>query len=111
VQCPSEAVAGRAPLVFNEDLKQIRRMAPLMQRVLIVDPTVASARLLTEVMRNIVQVQVWHAPTTHKGMEAARQVNPQLVFAELAGLTWMGWSSRVNCAARTWPAARRRSSW
>lgn len=85
MQCLGEAVAGRAPLVFNEDLKQIRRMAPLMQRVLIVDPTVASARLLTEVMRNIVQVQVWHAPTTHKGMEAARQVNPQLVFAELAG--------------------------
>ena len=71
--------------MFTEDLKQIRRMAPLMQRVLIVDPTVASARLLTEVMRNIVQVQVWHAPTTHKGLEAARQVNPQLVFVELAG--------------------------
>lgn len=71
--------------MFNEDLKRIQRMAPLMRRVLIVDPAVASARLLTEVMRNIVQVQVWHAATTRKGLEAAAQVNPQLVFVELAG--------------------------
>lgn len=60
-------------------------MAPLMQRVLIVDPAVSSAKLLTEAMRNIVQVQVWHAPTTRKGLEAARQINPQLVFVELNG--------------------------
>lgn len=71
--------------MFTEDLKQIQRMAPLMQRVLIVDPAAASARLLTDVIRNIVQVQVWHAPTTAKGLEAARQVNPQLIFAELTG--------------------------
>lgn len=71
--------------MFNEDLKQIQRMTPLMQRVLIVDPATASARLLADLMRNIATVQIWHAPTTRKGLEAARQVNPQLIFVELAG--------------------------
>ena len=32
--------------MFTEDLKQIQRMAPLMQKVLIVDPAPASARML-----------------------------------------------------------------
>ena len=71
--------------MFNEDLKQIQRMAPLMQRVLIVDPATASARLLADLMRNIAPVQLWNAVTTRKGLEAARQVNPQLIFVELAG--------------------------
>lgn len=71
--------------MFNEDLKQIQRMAPLMQRVLIVDPSNASARLLADLMRNIAPVQIWQATTTRKGLEAARQVNPQLIFVELAG--------------------------
>lgn len=71
--------------MFNEDLKQIQRMAPLMQRVLIVDPGSASAKLLADLMRNIAPVQLWHAQTTRKGLEAARQVNPQLIFVELAG--------------------------
>ena len=71
--------------MFTENLKQIQRMAPLMQRVLIVDPAPASARLLADLMRNIANVHLWHAPTTRKGLEAARQVNPQLIFVELAG--------------------------
>ena len=71
--------------MFTENLKQIQRMAPLMQRVLIVDPAPASARLLADLMRNIANVQLWHAPTTRKGLEAARQVNPQLIFVELSG--------------------------
>ena len=71
--------------MFTENLKQIQRMAPLMQRVLIIDPAPASARLLADLMRNIANVQLWHAPTTRKGLEAARQVNPQLIFVELTG--------------------------
>lgn len=65
--------------------KQLQRMIPLIQRVLIVDPATPSARLLADLMRNIAPVQIWHAPTTRKGLEAARQVNPQIVFVELAG--------------------------
>ena len=71
--------------MFTDDLKQIQRMLPLMQRVLIVDPANASARLLADLMRNIAPVQIWHATSTRQGLEAARQVNPQLIFVELAG--------------------------
>ena len=80
-----ESQDPKRPSVFNEDLKQIQRMAPLMQRVLIVDPAPASARLLADLMRNIAPVQLWNSITTRKGLEAARQVNPQLIFVELGG--------------------------
>lgn len=76
---------GAPALVFTEDLKQIQRMAPLMQKVLIVDPAPASARMLGDLLRSITQLQLWTAPTTRKGLEAARQINPQLIFVELAG--------------------------
>lgn len=71
--------------MFNDDFKLVQRMAPLMQRVLIIDPAPASARLLAELMRNIAPVQLWNAVSTRKGLEAARQVNPQLIFVELSG--------------------------
>ena len=71
--------------MFTEDLKQIQRMAPLMQKVLIVDPAPASARMLGDLMRSITPLQMWTASSTRKGLEAARQINPQLIFVELAG--------------------------
>lgn len=71
--------------MFNDEYKLIQRMAPLMQKVLIIDPAPASARLLAELMRNIAPVQLWNAVNTRKGLEAARQVNPQLIFVELTG--------------------------
>lgn len=71
--------------MFNDEYKLIQRMAPLMQKVLIVDPAPASARLLADLMRNLVQPQLWNAPTNRKGLDAARQVNPQLIFVELSG--------------------------
>ena len=45
--------------MFTEDLKQIQRMAPLMQKVLIVDPAPASARMLGDLMRSITPLQIW----------------------------------------------------
>ncbi|RYG03567.1 MAG: response regulator, partial [Caulobacteraceae bacterium] len=66
-------------------MKQIQRMAPLMQKVLIVDPAPASARMLGDLMRSITPLQMWTASTTRKGLDAARQINPQLIFVELAG--------------------------
>lgn len=71
--------------MFNDEYKLIQRMAPLMQKVLVVDPAPASARLLADLMRNIVPAQLWNASTTRKGLEAVRQVNPQLIFVELQG--------------------------
>lgn len=71
--------------MFNEEYKLIQRMVPMLQRVLIVDPAPASARLLADLMRNISAGQLWNAPSNRKGLEAADQVNPQLIFVELSG--------------------------
>jgi two-component system, response regulator PdtaR len=71
--------------VFNEEYKLIQRMTPLVRKVLIVDPSSASARLLGDLLRNISRPQVWNANTTRRGLETARQVNPQLIFVELSG--------------------------
>ena len=50
--------------MFNADAKIINRMAPMLQRVMIVDPQAASARLIGELMRDIASSQIWVAETT-----------------------------------------------
>ena len=72
--------------MFNEENKLIQRMVPMLQRVLIVDPAPASARLLADLMRNISAGHLWNAPSNRRGLEAADQVNPQLIFVELSGV-------------------------
>jgi CheY-like chemotaxis protein len=71
--------------VFNEDFKTIQKMAPLLQRVMIVDPQPMGARLLSDLMRNIAHSQIWTAPNTAKGLQLAKSVDPHLVFVEMAG--------------------------
>jgi CheY-like chemotaxis protein len=70
--------------VFDNDAKIIQRMAPMLQRVLIVDPHVANARLLGELIRTIVRCQVWAAPNTDKGLKLAATVQPDVIFVELS---------------------------
>ena len=71
--------------MFNDDQKLTQRMAPMLQKVLVVDPSPASARMLGELMRNISAGQVYTASTNAKGLIAAQQVEPQLIFVELTG--------------------------
>lgn len=71
--------------MFNDEAKLIQRMAPMLQKVLIVDPQPASAKLLAELLRNMSRGgQHWQAPSTRKGLAAVAQVEPQLIFVELA---------------------------
>lgn len=71
--------------MFNDDYKTIQRMSPLLQRVLVVDPQPASARLVGELMRNIARSQVWTATTTAKALGVTRISDPQIIFVELSG--------------------------
>ncbi|HSV04566.1 MAG TPA: response regulator [Phenylobacterium sp.] len=71
--------------MFDRDSKTIQAMAPLLQRVLIVDPQVANAKLLGELMRSMVRCQVWAAATSAKALKLAGAVGPDLMFVELAG--------------------------
>ena len=66
------------------DPKIARAIAPLLGRVLIVDPAPASARMLAELLQNIGLGQVWTAATTGQGLRLAEDGNPQLIFTEYA---------------------------
>lgn len=54
----------------------------LVQRVLIVDPQPASARLLFELLRDIFPCQIWTAADPARALEVARTTEPQLIFVE-----------------------------
>jgi CheY-like chemotaxis protein len=68
-----------------DDPKLIQRMAPLLQRVLIVDPQPLATRVLSELLRDLVQAQCTTAPNTAKALAAADAVNPQIIFVEMSG--------------------------
>ena len=71
--------------MFNDDYKIIQRMTPLLQRVLVIDPQAASARLVSELMRSIARSQVWTATSADKAMGVCRMADPQIIFVELSG--------------------------
>lgn len=71
--------------MFTDDAKLIEKMVPHLQRVLIVDPHPASARLLADLMRTLVRSQVWIAPSGRKALGMIHEVPAQIIFIELSG--------------------------
>ncbi len=69
--------------MFDEDAKIIQRMAPMLQRVLVVDPKASGARLISDLMRDIARAQIWVAETNETGMRLAKSFDPQVIFAEM----------------------------
>ncbi|WP_374472433.1 PleD family two-component system response regulator [Phenylobacterium sp.] len=66
------------------DNKTVQRMAPMLSRVLVVDPQPTGARVIGDQMRSVAKPEVWTAPTTDKALKLADKVNPQIIFCELA---------------------------
>lgn len=81
-----------------------QRIAALMQRVLIVDPQPASARLMFELLRNVGRCQIWTAVDAVRALELAQSAEPQLVFVEhgdeLDGIGFVRALRRSYVAAR-----------
>jgi DNA-binding response OmpR family regulator len=69
--------------LFNADAKVVQRMVPLMQRVMIVDPQPAGARLIGELMRDVARSQIWVAETNEKAIRLASSYDPHIIFAEM----------------------------
>jgi DNA-binding response OmpR family regulator len=69
-------------LVFTADAKTHQRICALMQRVLIVDPQPASAKLLSDLLRDICHCQIWTAPDIDRAMVVAQSAEPHIVFVE-----------------------------
>ncbi|WP_137803459.1 response regulator [Caulobacter sp. 3R27C2-B] len=68
--------------MFDGNVRTIQRVAAKVQRVMVVDPNPATARLLSEQLRPLGGVQIFSAPTAEKGYAMARAVDPQLIFVE-----------------------------
>lgn len=71
--------------MYSDDHKLSKRMAPMLQRVLIIDPAPASAKMLSERIRDISMGQIHVADSNAAGLNSARQSDPQLIFIEQAG--------------------------
>jgi DNA-binding response OmpR family regulator len=69
--------------LFSADAKVVQRMSPLLQRVMIVDPQPASARLIGELMRDIARSQIWVAESNDKAIRLAGSYDPHIIFVEL----------------------------
>ncbi|MFL5298118.1 MAG: two-component system response regulator [Phenylobacterium sp.] len=94
--------------MFNADAKVIRRMSPLMQRVMVVDPQPSSARLVGELMRDIAGSQVWVAESNEKAIRLAGSYDPHIVFVEMSsgkvdGIAFTRDLRRSHLAARYAP--------
>lgn len=94
--------------MFNADAKIIQRMAPMLQRVMIVDPQPAGARLIGELMRDIARSQIWVAETNDKAMRLAGSCDPHIIFAEMGpapidGIAFTRELRRSHVAARYAP--------
>jgi len=68
--------------LLHDDAKLARRMAPMLQKILIVDSVAASARMLGDLMRGLFASRLWTASSAARAMVLAEQVNPQLIFVE-----------------------------
>ena len=79
----SKALSGGVDVL--DDTKLAQRLAPHMQRVLVVDSSSASMKLLSDLLRSIAPAQIWTVTTDAKALQMARTVEPQIIFVEHSG--------------------------
>lgn len=68
--------------MFEADKKHIIRMAPMLHRVVIGDPQSAQARVIGQMMRDLVGSEVAIATTPEQVMDVAANNDPQILFLE-----------------------------
>ncbi len=71
--------------MFNADKKVLARIARQVERVLIVDPNAASARMLGEILKELGARQPVYATRTEQALAIAHEFDPQIIFVELEG--------------------------
>jgi CheY-like chemotaxis protein len=68
--------------VLGVDARTHQRICAIMQRVLIVDPHTASAKLLSELLRDIGTCQIWTSQDIQRGLALAAAVEPHVIFVD-----------------------------
>ena len=71
--------------MFTADDRLQQRLAPHLQRVLIVDPQPAAVKLLGDLLRSITSAQIHTAVNDQKAMQLAAMLDPQIIFIEHSG--------------------------
>lgn len=67
------------------DTKTRHRIGPVIQRVLVVDPNQASARLIVDIMKGVGAREAVIAPSRKQAMLAASELQPGVIFIENSG--------------------------
>jgi len=94
--------------LFDGDKRIIDKMAPKLKRVMIADPQQASARMFSELMRDIAHSHVWIAGNTDRALKIAETCDPQIIVVELGddrvdGLGFVRKLRRSNWTCRKAP--------
>jgi len=94
--------------VFAADAKVLARIAPVVRRVIIADPNIASARLLQDIMKSLGAREVVTEGDEARLLDLIREVEPGIVFTERTGAQLDGEAfvrklRRSNLASRKVP--------
>jgi len=71
--------------LFSADPKLLQRLEPVVRRVLIADPNVASARMLGDLLKGLGAKQLAFEPEERRALEMARELDPGVIFVERSG--------------------------
>lgn len=71
--------------MFAADNRVLARLAPILRRVLIVDPNPHSARMLTEILKGLGAREIVTEPNNDRALRAAAELEPGIVFTERTG--------------------------
>ena len=71
--------------MFNTDSKALQRIAPSIQRVMVIDPNSAAAKLAGELMKQLGARQVATVLRGERALAALMEFEPQLILTEFSG--------------------------
>ncbi len=94
--------------MFTADSKTLSRIAPVVRRVVVVDPNASAARLMTDIVKGFGAREVYVEGDEDLAMELIRDVEPGVIFIEHSGPTLNGESlarkvRRSHMTCRTAP--------
>ena len=94
--------------MFAADARTLQKIEPVVRRVLVVDPNVATAKLLIDIMKGLGARDVVMEQDEKTALEVARDLEPGIVFTERSGPRLDGESfvrrlRRSNMACRRAP--------
>jgi len=76
--------------LFTADARTLSRIEPSVRRVVILDPNVSSARLLSDIMKGLGAREVYVESDDERALELLRDVEPGIIFTERSGETLNG---------------------